>query len=86
MARRTTRRYFTVTGNSAFPYDMLRYDQCWPLRESETPAMSDNAHLGERGLRSIVMATDSPHAPTLGRWQSFGWAASKVHTEQDGSY
>lgn len=58
---------FTVVGRGEFPYDMLRYDQCWPESESQTHFMmasrSGSRHVTLTGLRE----------PTDGRWLSFGW-------------
>lgn len=61
---------FTVEGSGEFPYDMLRYDHCWPFSEAlDSPALK--AHRYDR--RRVVLATNSPSAPTAGRWKSFGW-------------
>lgn len=79
---KSKRRYFTVTGNGAFPYDMLRYDQCWPTSEAESSLLSDNQFVGEPGHRSVTLATDYQGAPTVGRWQSFGWITSKVRSNE----
>lgn len=67
----TKKRFeFTVEGTGEFPFDMLRYDCCWPKSEAH------DSHLlsGEtRDRRRIVLLTDNPHAPTVGRWESFTW-------------
>lgn len=63
---------FPVEGNGVFPLDMLRYDACWPYTESQ-----DSTALGgawhDAKLRRVVLQTNSPTAPTEGRWKSFGW-------------
>lgn len=65
---------FTVEGRHDFPFDMLRYDQCWPKREAE-----DSSRLGYwRPTKSTAGSTRQVtliglSAPTLGRWDSFGW-------------
>ena len=62
---------FTVTGSGAFPFDMLRYDACFPVYEGEARSM------GHGGVRSIRLThTDERRdwEPTEGRWQSFGWS------------
>lgn len=71
MAKRT-RTEFTVEGRGAFPYDMLRYDQCWPKYERETIALDR-----QTDLRTITLVTDAPTTPTHGRWESFGWRVTE---------
>jgi hypothetical protein len=71
---RRRRRYFTAIGTGSFPLDMLRYDECWIASEPDTQSK-------DRGHRSVVLATDSPHVPTAGRWQSFGWSVSKTRDQ-----
>jgi len=71
------KRYeYTVVGKRDFPYDMLRYDACWPRTAQaasrlEAPRAPRNAiHLDptrEVDLVSLVKP------PTVARWQSFGW-------------
>lgn len=71
--------YFTVTGNSEFPYDMLRYDSCFP-RES-TDSVAIGYMRGEREIRTVNLVHHSDTAiwePTVGRWNSFTW--NVVHT------
>jgi hypothetical protein len=67
---------FTVLGSGTFPFDMLRYDGCWPY-ESEDAAKIEASHRepGQSGLRAIVLQTNNPHAPTYRRWESFTWRA-----------
>ena len=58
---------FTVRGKGQFPFDMLRYDTCWPKFESpDVPALTrtdEERSLTMQGLRE----------PTEDRWRSFGW-------------
>lgn len=71
------RTRFTVEGNGEFPIDMLRYDHAWP--EHEHPDSYNVAMRYDDGgekylkLRRVSLLTDSPNAPTEGRWQSFTW-------------
>jgi hypothetical protein len=61
---------FTVEGSGAFPFDMLRYDACWPYSEGQDSCKLEHyAH--ER--RRVVLATHFQHAPTHRRWESFNW-------------
>ncbi len=62
---------YTVTGRGMFPFDMLRYDQCWPS-DSESAARMDIS----RDLRSIQLSSYSQ--PTIGRWTSFLWSVGHL--------
>lgn len=70
--------HFTVEGTGPFPFDMLRYDVCWPLRQEDTAAMerlfrpSSKGGRPVRGPVRITLATNG-HPPTVARWKSFGW-------------
>jgi hypothetical protein len=65
---------FEVSGRYSFPFDMLRYDRCWPRTES------DSAKLEATTRRSIsvpgVIKMRGLTDPTVGRWESFGWKVS----------
>lgn len=67
---------FTVVGRGAFPFDMLRYDACWPYASPDAGAIHyDNlTHEGIREIRRVTLATHGRGVPTLGRWSSFGWS------------
>lgn len=72
------RRYFEyyVTGGGIFPFDMLRYDSCWPVGGDDAAMMSaDYSPLTPREARmprSIKMR--SYREPTIARWSSFNWS------------
>ncbi len=70
---------FTVEGASEFPYDMLRYDCCYPTR-SEDATKLDSVY---RDTRKVILTrTAEKHwTPTADRWQSFSWAVV-AHTYQ----
>lgn len=61
---------FVVRGKGPFPFDMLRYDSCWPVDGAIFFGfgMPGDPYYGERSieLRSHTM-------PTEDRWASFGW-------------
>jgi hypothetical protein len=68
----TYRQTFDVEGSGSFPYDMLRFDQCWPANEGESPKLE--AYMPE--LRRVTLMRTVFHAgdvPTIRRWQSFTW-------------
>jgi hypothetical protein len=64
---------FTVEGKGEFPFDMLRYDSCWPKRETEDVVVMAPHHRSSllRELRQVTLV--GIHEPTEGRWSSFGW-------------
>ena len=73
-----TAHQFAVLGRGEFPMDMLRYDRCYPKREKDTVTMRSD------GLREVMLlktinwghseASGPVWVPTVGRWNSFGWA------------
>lgn len=66
---------FTVEGSGDFPFDMLRYDACWPYSEAgdshQLAAPSGVEPL--RAGRRIVLQSAQEGGPTAGRWERFGW-------------
>lgn len=58
---------FVVIGRGVFPFDMLRYDSCYPM------CPEDAGRLAELDKRAVALVTVSHVAPTIGRWNSFGW-------------
>ena len=72
---------FTVTGAGEFPFDMLRYDRCWPEREGETHKLgSGQPGFRTAGVRSVEMV--SLRGPTVARWASFGWKVGDTVQER----
>lgn len=67
---------FTVVGDGLFPFDMLRYDICYPKREADSSVIEKTTRRGERGPHRVTLA--SSKAPTEERWGSFGWAVESV--------
>lgn len=62
---------YTVTGSGSFPFDMLRYDSCWPSDGNSAREMDSSWLVQRPGLRTIHLTSYSP--PTVGRWSSFLW-------------
>lgn len=70
--------YFTVEGAGDFPFDMLRFDECWPASGEDTGKMaagrwSDAPELMRRRQVRMGAARKGAPAPTVKRWESFGW-------------
>lgn len=70
---------FTVSGVGHFPLDMLRYDGCFPADGGAVTRI--------QGALDYVRMPNEPveirlvslaHAPTEGRWRSFGWHVSET--------
>jgi len=67
--------YF-VSGSGEFPWDMLRYDACWPVDSIAASKMGigfhDNGAAAYKKIRSIRLRSYKP--PTVARWSSFTWS------------
>lgn len=72
MPKKNPRHHFTVrmTGYRP-PFDMMRYDHCWPATEAESVKLNCMMD-GDGKPVEVTFATDNPSAPTDGRWASFG--------------
>lgn len=80
--------FFVVEGVGDFPLDMLRFDECWPVagedailmmipypEDSDWAGVSADRRGGGKHRRRIHMgaARAGLPAPTVARWESFGW-------------
>ena len=70
----------TVKGSGEFPFDMLRYDGCFPEAERESGKLYYHASFEHPREIELHMVSFNDKGPTKGRWQSFGW--NVVKTEQ----
>ena len=61
---------FTVEGGGHFPYDMLRYDCCWPYSQTDAARLDPSRH--ER-RRVVMQSAREAGIPTVDRWDSFNW-------------
>ena len=64
---------FTVRGMGYFPFDMLRYDACYP---GDMDAVSGLAE--QCSLREVLLL--SSKYPTIDRWRSFRWKVMEIVT------
>jgi hypothetical protein len=78
-----------VSGRSAFPLDMLRYDSCFPATQDDVGKIitSTERDPKKRSEEDVYIAIrrvvgNSSHPWTEGRWASFGWhlKPSTVHS------
>ena len=68
---------YEVTGNGIFPWDMLRYDCCWPA-SSEDAFNLEKPTDPEKRVKPRTVRMSSIQAPTEGRWTSFLWRVEHV--------
>lgn len=66
---------FFVRGSGPFPYDMLRYDRCYPAGPGDAAAIKPT-HLWDE--RTICLFTEA-RTITPDRWRSFGWSANETN-------
>lgn len=67
---------FKVWGKTAFPIDMLRYDNCRPatVQDSAKIARSQKQAPGELVFVELFsVTTDKNWRPAADRWREFGW-------------
>ena len=66
---------YTMRGYvGTFPYDMLRYDSCWPSNSQSVTNMVSYTLPPDPNISSLIKVTlVSIHEPTIGRWESFSW-------------
>ena len=74
--KKTTWR-FEVTGSGKFPMDMLRYDRAYPDSSVDASLIEYCIDRHPRTPQTITLRTEA-HAPTVARWNSFGWYAREV--------
>lgn len=77
---------FIVTGIGQFPFDMLRYDGCYPASEQEARKLQgycNNLYTSERVRErlSVELRTCHEGAPTTARWSSFLWRVTHIDGE-----
>jgi hypothetical protein len=78
-ARPRIRYEYIVTGRGEFPWDMLRYDACWPATSTDVAKMT--GEFDWRMPRSVVMRSYSK--PTIDRWSSFNWSCGTERLDKD---
>lgn len=71
--------YFVVVGQGEFPYDMLRYDRCFPWLERSSHEMS-HSHEQRRVVRLESPNRERHWRPNEERWKSMGWTVKNIST------
>ena len=64
---------FRVYGSGYFPYDMLRYDHCFPADQDSVLEMTPDLLGEKRRLKMGRWVGSKTEIPTVQRWASFGW-------------
>lgn len=67
------RHTFAVDGAGRFPFDMLRYDACFP-HTGDDAGKIDTDYGRDRRSVTLVHYGDKFWTPTAGRWSSFTWS------------
>ena len=67
-----------VIGKGEFPIDMLRFDSCHPLYESDCTIIRHSLRdpLNEPQIVALGHWGPSSWTPTAKRWRSFHWAVT----------
>lgn len=73
MAKAAKLIHFKVTGRGAFPFDMLRYDSCFPATSADAAALD----AVDYHTRTVELVLALPRMATFARWASFGWTVSE---------
>ncbi len=72
---------YYVTGRGTFPYDMLRYDSCWPATGVDASKMDTDFLPPAHRLHSRSIKLRSYKTPTIDRWSSFTWSVGTENLE-----
>lgn len=78
------RQTFVVHGGGQFPFDMLRYDMCFPKFEAEVHMLAADYGAGVRKVTIMRFVDGKTDLPTVDRWRSFGWTVEQetIKTEK----
>jgi len=71
---------FTVAGRGTFPYDMLRYDECFPVYPDDSNNMNPSI-IEHREIELSHTSRNNFWFPTEGRWSSFGWIVTEINRD-----
>ena len=73
---------FTVEGFSEFPWDMLRYDSCWPYTTEDAATINRRLDRDQNVQRRRIVL-QGIHRPTAERWKSFNWRVICIGVERE---
>ena len=72
MGKELKLEYAIAVGNGPFPFDMLRYDHCFPASECYSGEVGRDHYQHDRVV-IVAKYRQQPGRWTADRWQSFGW-------------
>lgn len=89
MTVKDERTYAVVVGRGEIPFDMLRYDCCFPDSSDDASTMGNSSRCPDRPRVMIIAKYRKMGNFTPDRWKSFGWScvtfsdryAAKAHME-----
>jgi hypothetical protein len=64
---------YTVEGCGEFPFDMLRYDSCWPYTGDDAAEMASKRYERDTNIQLRRIVLQGINRPTRDRWRSFNW-------------
>jgi hypothetical protein len=67
---------FKVLGSGQFPFDMLRYDACYPETSNDASNLINSDEDFEPRDVKLCARAERGWFPTRDRWRSFGWLCS----------
>lgn len=73
---------FVVEGSGSFPFDMLRYDTCFPNTAMDAYKLNDDDSKLSRRIEICRYVDTKTNLPTTARWASFLWSVSEVNTRK----
>ncbi len=65
---------FIVEGRGTFPFDMLRYDACYPQTPESAAFLHSQYDRTRRRIELVHLSDNRFWLPTEGRWKSFLWS------------
>lgn len=71
---------FKVIGRGEFPFDMLRYDECFPADGESALKLGHS----DNNRRMVTLRTCRSTNIHEGRWVSFGWQVVFIDSERYG--
>lgn len=74
---------FTVEGCGEFPFDMLRYDSCWPYMGQDAAEVASKRYERDTNTQRRRVVLQGICSPTVERWRSFNWRVVGIGVERE---
>lgn len=72
-----TLRYFTVAGDSLFPFELLVIDRAWPATKADAEAI-EYACPTQHPRVTVTLASYQPPSPE--RWRERKWPVQRIQS------